>query len=141
LALSSGAIVQFFEKQKIVVSALIVVAAIILNLSFFREDIWYKVDDSFFTTGTEWIRERSASITDYWPLFGHEIPSVPGDGKYINYFPGWIGAVPDKNGLIPAVGTKFTNTPVRTIGNIISGLSIIGFTIIIAIKKKWKEEA
>lgn len=139
LALSSGAIIRFFEKQKIIISVIVVVAAIALNFSFFREDIWYKVNDSFFTTGTEWIRQRSASITDYWPLFGHNIPDVPSDGKYINYFPGWIGAAPDKNGLIPSSGTVFTDTPVRRIGNIISLLSIVGLVVLVAGNKKWKE--
>jgi hypothetical protein len=136
LALSSGAIIQFFGKQKILISVIIVAAAIALNISFFHEDIWYKVNDSFFTTGAEWNLQREASIGDYWPLFGHTIPSVPSDGKFINYFPGWIGAAPDKNGLIPSKGTVFTDTPVRRIGNIISLLSIITAVTIIVIKKK-----
>ena len=142
LALSSGAITQFFEKQKIIISIVIVAAAIALNFSFFREDIWYSANDSFFTTGAEWDRQRTASIGDYWPLFGHSIPVSPSDGKYINYFPGWIGATPDENGLIPVEGTKFTNTPVRSVGNIISLLSVIGFGVLAVIKnKKWKEKA
>ena len=140
-ALSSGAIILFFEKYKIVISMIIIAATIALNFSFFHEDIWYKVNDAFFTTGIEWTRQRSASIGDYWPNFGHNIPNVPGDGTYINYFPGWIGAMPDKNGLIPSKGTNFTDTPVRRIGNIISLLSIVGFMIIVVKRKKWKEEA
>jgi hypothetical protein len=141
LALAGGVIAQFFEKQKLIVSIVIVTAAIALNFSFFKEDIWYSVDDSFFTTGAEWNRQRTASIGDYWPLFGHNIPVSPSDGKYINYFPGWVGATPNENGLIPAEGTKFTNTPIRSIGNIISLLSFFGFGVLVVIKnKKWKEK-
>jgi len=132
LAVASGAIVQFFEKQKIIVSMVIVAAALILNFSFFHEDIWYKVNDSFYTTGEEWNLQRSAAINDYWPLFGHKVPSSPSDGQYINYFPGWTTAAPVKDGLIPSQGAVFKNTPVRSIGNTISLLSIITAIIIVA---------
>lgn len=140
LALASGAIVQFFEKQKLVVSLVIIAAAVALNFSFFREDIWYSVNDSYFTSGPEWDRQRTASIGDYWPLFGHDIPAATSDGKYINYFPGWVGAEPNEKGLIPAEGTKFTDTPVRSTGNIISLISIIGLGVFAFRRKKWKEK-
>jgi len=135
LALSFGAIIHLFEKQKILPSIILVLAAVVLNFSFFREDIWYKVNDSFFTTGAEWTRQRSASIADYWPNFGHIIPDVPSDGEYINYFPGWKGATPDKSGLIPSKGTFFTDTPVRRAGNIVSLLSLV-FAVTISLRPK-----
>lgn len=136
LAASTGAIIQFFEKQKIIVSMVIIVAAVALNFSFFHEDIWYKVNDSFYTTGEEWNLQRDAAINDYWPLFGHKVPSVPSDGKYINYFPGWIPATPDKNGLIPSHGAAFTNTPIRMIGDIISLISVLFMITIVIVKRK-----
>jgi hypothetical protein len=131
LAVSTGAIIQFFEKQKIIVSIVVVAAALALNLSFFHEDIWYKVNDSFYTTGEQWNLQRNAAINDYWPLFGHKVPSVPSDGKYINYFPGWTSTTPVKDGLIPSQGAVFKNTPVRSIGNTISLLSVIAAVIIV----------
>ncbi len=140
LSLASGAIIQFFEKQKLVISLLIVGVAIALTFSFFREDIWYSVTDNYFTTGEEWDRQRTASIGDYWPNFGHEIPVSPGDGKYINYFPGWVGVAPNEDGLIPSEGSEFTDTLVRKIGNIISLTSIVGLTVLSIFKKKWKEK-
>lgn len=136
LAVSTGAIIQFFEKQKIIVSIVVVAIVIALNFSFFREDIWYKVNDSFYTTGEQWNLQREAAINDYWPLFGHKVPSVPSDGKYINYFPGWTSAVPVKDGLIPSQGAVFKDTPVRSIGNTISLLSVIVAIIIIVRKRK-----
>jgi hypothetical protein len=138
LAASTGAIIQFFEKRKIVVSVVIVVAAIALNLSFFREDIWYKINDSFYTTGEQWDLQRDAAINDYWPLFGHKVPNVPSDGKYINYFPGWESTAPVKDGLIPSQGAVFKNTPVRSIGNVISLLSVIA-AIIIVVRNRTKK--
>jgi hypothetical protein len=140
LALSTGAIIQFFDKQKIIILITILFSVMALNFTFFHEDIWYGVDDNYFTTGAEWVRQRTASIGDYWPLFGHAIPSVPSDGKYINYFPGWKSIVPEKDGLILAQGSVFTNTFVREIGNIISLISIFGLGIYFVFKNKWKKE-
>ncbi|HKB88318.1 MAG TPA: hypothetical protein VKC53_01575 [Patescibacteria group bacterium] len=137
-ALSSGAILQFFEKQKVLVSLIVAILAIVFNLSFFRGDIWYKVSDSYFTTGAEWTRQRTASIGDYWPQFGHKIPNLPGNGKYINYFPGWNNT-PDENGLIPSSGASFKDTPIRKIGNIISLSTIIVAAIYVLKKKIWAE--
>lgn len=140
LALASGVIIKFFDKQKITVTTLIILSAIFLNYNFFRGDIWYKVDDSYFTTGEEWTRQRTASIGDYWPQFGHSIPSIPGDGKYINYFPGWVSKTPPKDGLIPSEGAFFTDTPIRRLGNIISLTAIFVFVVIFVKNKKWKRD-
>lgn len=137
-ALASGVVVGFFGKQKLLVTALIILVAFLLNFSFFREDLWYSVNDSYFLTGAEWVRQRTASIGDYWPNFGHKIPDTPSDGKFINYFPGWIGATP-VNGLIPFDGVKFVDTPVRRAGNIISLVSFLG--IVVFKLKLWKERA
>ena len=136
-SLASGLIAVLFEKWKIWIAVLICAVAIVLNTPFFRPDIWYKVGDTHYTTGTEWVRQRTASIGDFWPNFGHKIPSIPSDGKYINYFPGWLSKIPEKNGLIPVNGSKFTDTPIRRIGNIISLVSIVGFLMIIIFKHKW----
>lgn len=97
--------------------------------TYFRPDIWYTVDDSYFLTGEEWNRQRTASIGDFWPKFGHEIPKTPSDGKYINYFPGWESLAPMRSGLIQAEGSKFKNTPIRTVGNIITFVSLLGIFI------------
>ena len=82
-------------------------------------------------TGAEWDRQRAASIGDFWPNFGHEIPDKPSDGRYINYFPGWVGAEPH-GGLIPSGVVEFKDTPVRELGNIIS---LVSFGLLI-----WKRK-
>ena len=118
-SLASGAIVNFVGKKLFYVFVLILISYIIYLTSYFRPDIWYSVSDSYFLTGEEWDRQRSASIGDFWPNFGHEIPTAPSDGRYINYFPGFNYS-PDENGLILAEGAEFENTQIRNFGNIIS---------------------
>lgn len=137
-ALASGMVASLLTKQRAVLAIVIVVFAMLLNFSFFKEDIWYKVDDNYFLTGFEWDRQRTASIGDFWPNFGHEIPNMPSDGEMINYFPGWI---PENhvNGLIPSYGSIFKDTPVRKVGNTISLITLIGF-IVWRTKIKWKKE-
>jgi len=139
-SLASGLLINLFDKAKVWLTILLCGAAILLNAPFFRPDVWYKVTDSYYTTGTEWVRQRTASIGDFWPNLGHAIPDVPSDGKYINYFPGWVSKVPAQNGLIPSKGSVFTDTPVRKIGNIISLVSILGFAAVFITRKKWGKE-
>lgn len=139
-SLSAGAISKISNKWKLWLTIVISATAIALNFQFFRPDVWYKVGDSYYTTGAEWVRQRTASIGDFWPNFGHTIPKNPSDGKYINYFPGWVSRISEQGGLIPAAGSKFTDTPVRSMGNIISLVSIIAFLAIVSIPKRWKEK-
>lgn len=123
-SLASGALFGVSKNRILMFTTLVLVSYFVIRISnFFKPDIWYSVSDSYFTTGAEWDRQRTASIGDFWPTFGHQIPSTPSDGKYINYFPGW-DREPDENGLILAEGAKFGNTPVRNIGNILSLLTL-----------------
>lgn len=137
-SLASGYLAEIFGKWKIFLTILICIGVIWLNAPFFKEDIWYTVSDSYYTTGTEWIRQRTASIGDFWPALGHKIPGAPSDGTYINYFPGWISSTPPKDGVIPAKGSVFTDTLSRRIGNITSLVSFLGFGIVLILK--WKKE-
>ncbi len=137
-AISSGVWITLLKKYETLLVSILIMSTMLLNFKFFKEDIWYNVNDSHFITGEEWDRQRVASIRDYWPKLGHEVPNKPSDGKYINYFPGWVSESPNINGLILAEGSKFTDTPVRKIGNIISLVTIVvgGFYL----TKKWKKE-
>ncbi len=130
-SLASGIIFNIFDKKMFLYVGFALAFPYILytTYSFFRPDIWYPVNDSYFLTGEEWNRQRTASIGDFWPEFGHEIPSTPSDGKYINYFLGWESPKPMQGGLIIAEGSKFKNTPIRTFGNIITLVSLLGIFI------------
>jgi len=127
-SLSCGLIVKEFKKYQLLVSVLIILLTVTFNFNFFRPDIWYNFSDHDLETGQQWDISRFASIGDYWPNFGHKIPDKISDGKYINYFPGW-NYLPDKNGLIPSQGAVFSNTPIRTIGNIVSLISFSAWFI------------
>lgn len=137
-ALASGNISLILNKHKKIISFFIVVLAILLNFAFFKEDIWYKVGDEYFLSGLEWDRQRTASIGDFWPNFGHSIPSTPSDGSYINYFPGWIPE-DHKQGLIPSQDAVFKNTPVRSVGNVMSLITVFGL-FVWHVKTKWTKE-
>lgn len=65
---------------------LVFILLVSLNLKFFREDIWYNEGDRYFTTGAEWTRQRSASMGDYWPVYG-PIPESPPEGFFGNWQP------------------------------------------------------
>lgn len=132
-SLSLGILPKLLGKWKLLAASAVIILTIYLNFSFFRGDVWYKVNDAYFLTGVEWDRQKSASIGDFWPNFGHIIPNKPSDGIYTNYFPGW-NRQPNKDGLILAQGSLFKNTPIRTIGNIISLISLV--VLIILCKRK-----
>jgi hypothetical protein len=102
----------------------------LLNFNFFRPDIWYSVNDSNLETGARWDEAKFSSLPDYWPNFGHEYPDKISDGKYINYFPGW-NRLPSNDGLILAEGAKFSDTPIRMVGNIISLVSVVIWAVLI----------
>ncbi len=135
LALASGQIVKQFKdaKTQLMVMVGITVVVIAFNFSFFRPDIWMKVSDQTLETGARWDEARFSSLPDYWPVFGHKFPDKISDGTQINYFPGW-NKTPDKNGLIIAKGAVFENTPIRTLGNVISLVSLTAW-IIFYVKK------
>ncbi|MEK7497982.1 MAG: hypothetical protein AAB656_03625, partial [Patescibacteria group bacterium] len=87
-ALASGSVVNLIKNKKIIITIAICAIAIVLNVGFFKEDIWQNIKDEDLTTGEAWNIQRTASIGDFWPNFGHEIPSKPATGEYINYFSG-----------------------------------------------------
>lgn len=113
------------NKFAMVLIFILILLSVFKYSTFFKPDIWYQVDDNYFLTGEEWDRQRTASIGDFWPQFGHEIPNMPSDGNYINYFPGWESIKPQESGLILSYESKFKDTPVRKIGNLISLVSLI----------------
>ena len=129
-ALASGVLFNVIKNKFFIglVFILLTVYSLSFTVNYFRPDIWYPVSDNYFLEGSEWDRQRTASIGDFWPNFGHKIPDTPSDGTYINYFPGWVGADP-KDGLIPSGNVEFKDTPIRKLGNIVSLISLLGIII------------
>lgn len=184
-AIASGGLVPFLRNRyKNIVISCIILLTVLINIPFFREDIWKEVSDKEIFSGKLWEEQISASLPDYWPSFAQEMPSSPapnepillsGEGNIVTeekksnkvsykiniqsdkaevqfpivFFPGWKGMLDDRSldiypsgdfGLITAdikkatqtVSLSFGNTPVRTIGNIISLISALIFILLIS---------
>lgn len=131
ISLVSGYLVKNINTKTVIFSAVFFsTLAVVLNTSFFREDIWFKTTDQKMQSGEAWVEQTRASIGDYWPAYG-PIPADPADTsqveivsphklRYIvtnapedvvlpvSYFPGWtasqdnnkISTNPNKDGLI-----------------------------------------
>jgi hypothetical protein len=55
---------------------LIIFLIIILNINYFREDIWYpNLTDKQKLSGNELIRQTAAGLMDYWPKFSKNYPN------------------------------------------------------------------
>lgn len=188
LSFIGGAIVLFFNNPKIKVTfaILLTISIIVLNLNYFKEDIWYSHQlDQNKLTETEVIRQSGAGLMDYWPATGSQFPKEFSNGQPqsltnikvekfdkksnriqatiispektniifpLVYFPNWQLYIDGQKtdftttpelGLIQfnlesgkhEINLIFTNTPIRTIGNIISIFSLI-LAIILFIPKK-----
>lgn len=131
LSLSVGYFFKLFDKKWIFALFLVAIAAnhLVFGVNYFKPDLWFEVGDSYYFEGPEWDRQREASLRDYWPNLGHNLPDSPSDGKYINYFPGWEGQFVS-DGLMLKEGSKFSDTPIRKVANTISLISIIGLVIL-----------
>jgi len=63
------------KKIKIIISLLLILTAIIFNIGYFKEDIWFsKITDEEKLTGSELIKQSGAGIRDYWPIYGQTYP-------------------------------------------------------------------
>lgn len=57
-------------------ATLIVILTLLLNLSYFKEDIWYPtLTDADKLTTAEIYRQSGAGVKDYWPKVGTEFPT------------------------------------------------------------------
>ncbi len=179
-SLAGGAMALVFARFKYITWVILGVV-IATNLSFFREDLWFKISDKEQFSGAKWEEQQASSIGDYWPVFAKTIPVLQATknalsdegfvgkeiGKTTNkasyivnldkesevqfpiaYFPGWIASVNSNRtntyptgefGLVTAklpegenqnIVLNFTNTPIRTTGNLISLVSIAVFGLL-----------
>ncbi|MDD4026875.1 MAG: 6-pyruvoyl-tetrahydropterin synthase-related protein [Candidatus Shapirobacteria bacterium] len=187
----AGSLISFINKKyQILIVVVISLLTIILNFSYFKEDIWFSnLTDVQKLSSTEIVKQSGAGLKDYWPKYGQSFPTtfapteltVSNDvviKNYIKksnkisfdfiansnskitvplvYFPNWKLFVDDKItdfeiskdlGLIEfdvvpgnhSVLLKLTNTPIRTISNLISIISL-ALAIIVSIRLKFKNE-
>lgn len=191
LSLATGAVCRILPRRLV---SLLLLLLLLLNVRFFRPDIWRTVSDTQYFSGKYWDEHRSSSLTDYWPKSASSFPVsfAPVEPQFLSgtgivsgyiskshwvqatlqitssqaqvqfpvaYFPGWRAvssgsAVPisvtSPSGQItlnlPAgvqeVKLVFGNTPVRTLGNILSLLAVIaGLPIVGFIYKRYQFHA
>jgi len=129
LSLSAGALILITKKFVIPLLLLL----ILFNSGFFKPDIWKSVTDSQYFSGASWDEMRSSALSDYWPKTAGPLPTQFAPPNTIVYFPGWTSIVdgveqsviPDSRGFVTSANLVFKDTFVRTLGNIISGLTLI----------------
>lgn len=180
----SGALIFFLKskKLKIIIISVILLLNVLLNINYFKEDIWFpNLTDNQKLSGEELIRQSGAGLGDYWPKYGTSFPAkfAPSEpilsgnqakvisySKHSNkllaeikvnlesttvifplvYFPDWkltINSQPAKYKLTKDLGLieislnqgdnkielNFVNTPIRSISNIISLITLISLII------------
>lgn len=190
----AGSIIFLVKKKyKILLIVVISLITILLNFSYFKEDIWYpNLTDSQKLSSAEITRQSGAGLKDYWPKFSQNFPTefapkepiVDGDAVVKNYlrksnkvildvivksdtkitiplvyFPNWQLFINGQSsdfeinkdlGLIEfnlnpgqySVLLELSNTPIRTVANLITLISL-SLAIIITIrpvKKNKKNE-
>ncbi|KKU29384.1 MAG: hypothetical protein UX80_C0002G0020 [Candidatus Amesbacteria bacterium GW2011_GWA2_47_11b] len=153
LALSSGAIVKVVSHKLILSCSLALL--LLLNAGFFKPDIWRSITDREQFSGPLWDEQRSSALNDFWPRSASELPTsfAPTGPQVllttdsyrkiqypIVYFPGWkaevelfpsgpMGLIIARVPLATQINLKFTDTPVRTIGNITSLVALACLTL------------
>lgn len=76
-SLASGSLMAVFGKYKNYICGLLIIFVIAINISFFREDIWYDIGDSEQFSGKKWEQQIVSSIGDYWPIYATGYPQSP----------------------------------------------------------------
>jgi len=188
-AIAEGSVVLFFKNRilRIFVATIIIALAIILNFSYFREDLWFNISDFEQFSGARWQEQIASAVNDFWPKYAEVVPNsqaprVPvfleGEGKVVSfnkrshsvaadiivstetaivqfptvYFDGWRSADKGTSEIYPSgdfgqitaiipqgehlVSLRLTNTPVRTLGNLLSLVSVIIFLVLFLKKSK-----
>ncbi len=76
-ALASGAIVFVSRRFPLWISATAIVIVILVNFSFFKEDMWYNITDKDQFAGKKWEEQTASSLGDYWPATASQLPASP----------------------------------------------------------------
>lgn len=74
---SGGFALLFRDKYRSLVICCTILLTILVNMSFFREDIWKNIGDKEIFSGKLWEEQISASLPDYWPTSAKDLPSGP----------------------------------------------------------------
>lgn len=95
---TAGSIILLINKKKIQILAVILITAvtIILNFSYFKEDIWYSnLTDKQELSSDRILAQSGAGLKDYWPKYGKDFPSsfapnspiiTQGEADFVKYY-------------------------------------------------------
>jgi uncharacterized membrane protein len=77
-AFTAGSIILLINKKKLQIIAVILISitTILLNFSYFKEDIWYpNLTDNQKLSTNEITAQSGAGLKDYWPKYGQNFPT------------------------------------------------------------------
>ncbi len=74
LSLAVGILPTMITAYRSLVSALSVVAVVLVNFSFYHPDIWRPIGDNQQFQGSLWNEQRSSALLDYWPKTAPVLP-------------------------------------------------------------------
>jgi hypothetical protein len=98
LSFSAGSIILLINKKKLQVLAVIIISitTILLNFSYFKEDIWYSnLTDNQELSSDRILAQSGAGLKDYWPKFSKNFPTsfapnlptvIQGEANFIKYY-------------------------------------------------------
>lgn len=98
LSFTAGSIILLINKKKIQIIAVILITliTILLNFSYFKEDIWRSnLTDSQELSTERIIAQSGAGLKDYWPNYGQNFPTsfapnqpivIKGKADFIKYY-------------------------------------------------------
>jgi hypothetical protein len=81
LSILSGILIHFSGKLKYVLGAFLILAAVLLNISFFKEKEWLNISDQEKFSGMYWEKQLTISIFDYLPIYAKLPPIVKAPDK------------------------------------------------------------
>lgn len=81
-SLASGSILLIFKKHGNLLGGILILLIILMNVSFFKEDIWYKINDTQQFSGEKWEQQIASSVGDYWPSVAPQYPKAPARGLF-----------------------------------------------------------
>ncbi len=98
LSFTTGSIILLINKRKLQILAVIIISitTILLNFSYFKEDIWYSnLTDNQELSSERVLAQSGAGLKDYWPKYSQNFPTsfapnlptvTQGEVDFIKYY-------------------------------------------------------
>jgi len=98
LSFTAGSIILLINKKKLQILAVIIISitTILLNFSYFKEDIWYSnLTDNQELSSNRILAQSGAGLKDYWPKYSQNFPTsfapnsptiIQGEADFVKYY-------------------------------------------------------